>query len=107
MTVDLGGYYSDDYDEGIHVGDDMAVSDVALQSLKDEHAGEVDQAASTSASSAVNLDVALGIADLPADGVLVIVMGSAQTFETVDIGLQPGLRIRRSSPLATALAMAI
>jgi HTH-type transcriptional regulator/antitoxin MqsA len=37
MTLDLGGYYSDDYDEGIHVGDDMAVSDVALQSLKDEH----------------------------------------------------------------------
>jgi HTH-type transcriptional regulator/antitoxin MqsA len=52
MTVDLGGYYFDDYDEGIHVGDDMAVSEVVLQSLKDEHAGEVDQAASTSASSA-------------------------------------------------------
>jgi hypothetical protein len=52
MTVDPGGYYFNDCYEGIRVGDDMAVSDVVLQSLKDEHAGEVDQAASTSASSA-------------------------------------------------------
>jgi HTH-type transcriptional regulator/antitoxin MqsA len=42
MTVDLAGCYPDDCDEGIHVGDDMAVTDAALQRLKDEPAGEED-----------------------------------------------------------------
>ncbi|EJT01431.1 hypothetical protein [Rhizobium sp. CCGE 510] len=40
MTVDLAGYYPEDSDEGIHVGDDMAVTDAALRTLEDEHAGE-------------------------------------------------------------------
>lgn len=36
VTVDLPGYYPKYGDEGIHVGDDMAVTDAALRSLKQE-----------------------------------------------------------------------
>ncbi len=36
ITVELPGYYPEDGDEGIHVGDDMAVSDAALRALKEE-----------------------------------------------------------------------
>jgi hypothetical protein len=58
MTVDLAGYYPDDCDEGIHVGDDMTVTDAALQSLKDQHASKQDQAASTLAPSAPSTSAA-------------------------------------------------
>lgn len=51
MTVDLAGYYPDDGDEGIHIGDDMAVTDAILRALNDQHANKEDQAASTLASS--------------------------------------------------------
>ena len=37
------------------------------------------------------LDLALGIANLAADGMLVIDMGGAEPFETSDLGLKPGL----------------
>lgn len=36
ITVELPGYYPEGGDEGIHVGDDMAVSDAALRALKEE-----------------------------------------------------------------------
>ena len=36
ITVELPGYYPDSSDEGIHVGDDMAVTDLALRTLKEE-----------------------------------------------------------------------
>lgn len=36
ITVELAGYYPANGDEGIHVGDDMAVSDAALRALKEE-----------------------------------------------------------------------
>ncbi|WP_222400141.1 hypothetical protein [Rhizobium leguminosarum] len=57
-TVDLAGYYPDDSDEGIHVGDDMAVTDAALQSLKDQYASEENQAANTLTSSAPSTSAA-------------------------------------------------
>ncbi len=39
ITVELPGYYPDNGDEGIHVGDDMAVTDAALRTLKEEIEG--------------------------------------------------------------------
>jgi len=39
ITVELPGYYPDNGDEGIHVGDDMAVTDAALRMLKEEIEG--------------------------------------------------------------------
>lgn len=39
VTVELPGYYPQDGDEGIHVGDDMAVTDAALRALKEEIEG--------------------------------------------------------------------
>lgn len=39
MTVELSGYYPEHGDEGIHVGDDMAVTDMALRALKEEIEG--------------------------------------------------------------------
>ncbi len=39
ITVELPGYYPENGDEGIHVGDDMAVTDVALRALKEEIEG--------------------------------------------------------------------
>lgn len=36
MTVDLPGYYPEGEGEGVHVGDDMAVADEALRSLKEK-----------------------------------------------------------------------
>lgn len=38
-TVELAGYYPEEGDDGIHVGDDMAVTDVALRLLKEEVEG--------------------------------------------------------------------
>jgi HTH-type transcriptional regulator/antitoxin MqsA len=35
-TVDVPGYYPENGDNGIHVGDDMAVTDTALRDLKEE-----------------------------------------------------------------------
>lgn len=35
LTVDLPGYYPDGEGEGVHVGDDMHVVDVALRTLKE------------------------------------------------------------------------
>ncbi len=35
-TVELPGFYSETSDEGVHVGDDMSVTDVAMRSLKEE-----------------------------------------------------------------------
>lgn len=35
VVVDLPGYYGSDEEDGIHVGDDMAVVDNALRSLKE------------------------------------------------------------------------
>lgn len=35
-TVELAGYYPEEGDDGIHVGDDMAVTDAALRQLKEE-----------------------------------------------------------------------
>ncbi|MBP2293046.1 type II toxin-antitoxin system MqsA family antitoxin [Azospirillum rugosum] len=35
-TVDLPGYYPEDDGESVHVGDDMAVTDEALRTLKEE-----------------------------------------------------------------------
>ncbi len=35
-TVELPGYYPETGDEGVHVGDDMAVTDAALRALKEE-----------------------------------------------------------------------
>lgn len=39
ITVELPGYYPDNGDDGIHVGDDMAVTDAALRALKEEIEG--------------------------------------------------------------------
>ncbi len=39
ITVDLPGYYPVDGNEGVHVGDDMAVTDAALRVLKEEVEG--------------------------------------------------------------------
>ncbi len=36
ITVEMPGYYSEDGAEGVHVGEDMAVSDQALRSLKEQ-----------------------------------------------------------------------
>ncbi|ARM91119.1 hypothetical protein RHEC894_PC00084 (plasmid) [Rhizobium sp. CIAT894] len=36
ITVELPGYYSEHGDEGVHVGNDMAVADLALRTLKVE-----------------------------------------------------------------------
>lgn len=38
-TVELPGYYPEHGDDGVHVGDDMAVTDAALRSLKEEIEG--------------------------------------------------------------------
>ncbi len=38
-TVDLPGYYPDNGNDGIHIGDDMEVTDVALRALKEEVEG--------------------------------------------------------------------
>ena len=35
-TVELPGYYPKTGDEGVHVGDDMAVTDAALRALKED-----------------------------------------------------------------------
>lgn len=35
ITVDMPGYYSDTGVGGVHAGDDMAVTDAALQALKE------------------------------------------------------------------------
>ncbi|WP_333824647.1 XRE family transcriptional regulator [Pinisolibacter sp.] len=32
----MAGYYPEEGDDGIHVGDDMAVTDAALRQLKEE-----------------------------------------------------------------------
>jgi HTH-type transcriptional regulator/antitoxin MqsA len=39
VTVQLPGYYPDEGNDGIHVGDDMAVTDMALRVLKEEVEG--------------------------------------------------------------------
>ncbi len=39
VTVQLPGYYSEQGDEGIHVGADMAVTDAALRKLKEDMEG--------------------------------------------------------------------
>ena len=39
VTVELPGYYARSGDEGIHVGEDMAVTDAALRMLKEEVEG--------------------------------------------------------------------
>lgn len=39
ITVQLPGYYPESGDEGVHVGDDMAVTDAALRALKEEVEG--------------------------------------------------------------------
>jgi len=39
VTVELPGYYPEGGNEGIHVGDDMAVTDAALRALKEEIEG--------------------------------------------------------------------
>lgn len=39
LTVELPGYYPENGDGGIHVGDDMAVTDAALRALKEEIEG--------------------------------------------------------------------
>lgn len=38
-TVELPGYYPTGSNDGIHVGDDMAVTDAALRALKEEVEG--------------------------------------------------------------------
>lgn len=38
-TVDLPGYYPENGDDGVHVGDDMEVTDTALRVLKEEVEG--------------------------------------------------------------------
>lgn len=38
-TVDLHGYYPENGDDGVHVGDDMEVTDAALRALKEEVEG--------------------------------------------------------------------
>lgn len=39
VTVELPGYYPENGNEGIHVGDDMAVTDATLRALKEEIEG--------------------------------------------------------------------
>jgi HTH-type transcriptional regulator/antitoxin MqsA len=39
ITVQLPGYYPESGGEGVHLGDDMAVSDLALRRLKEEVEG--------------------------------------------------------------------
>lgn len=39
ITVELPGYYPESGDDGIYVGNDMAVSDAALRALKEEIEG--------------------------------------------------------------------
>jgi HTH-type transcriptional regulator/antitoxin MqsA len=39
VTVELPGYYPENGDEGVHVGDDMAVTDAALRALKEKIEG--------------------------------------------------------------------
>jgi len=39
ITVDLPGYYPESGDEGVHVGDDMAVAEQALRILKEKLEG--------------------------------------------------------------------
>ncbi|PYE86665.1 hypothetical protein [Phyllobacterium leguminum] len=39
VTVQLPGYYPDHGDDGVLVGDDMAVTDAALRTLKDQAEG--------------------------------------------------------------------
>lgn len=39
ITVELPGYYPENGDEGVHVGDDIAVTDAALRALKEEIEG--------------------------------------------------------------------
>lgn len=39
ITVELPGYYPENGDEGIHVGNDMAVTDAAVRTLKEEIEG--------------------------------------------------------------------
>jgi HTH-type transcriptional regulator/antitoxin MqsA len=39
ITVELPGYYPDNGSVGVHVGDDMAVTDAALRTLKEEIEG--------------------------------------------------------------------
>lgn len=39
ITVELPGYYPENGDEGVHVGDDMVVTDAALRALKEEIEG--------------------------------------------------------------------
>ncbi|MBX4893805.1 MULTISPECIES: type II toxin-antitoxin system MqsA family antitoxin [Rhizobium] len=38
-TIDLPGYYPENGDEGVHVGNDMEASDAALRALKEEVEG--------------------------------------------------------------------
>jgi HTH-type transcriptional regulator / antitoxin MqsA len=38
-TVDLPGYYPENGEDGVHVGDDMEVTDAALRALKEEVEG--------------------------------------------------------------------
>ncbi len=38
-TVDLPGYYPESGEDGVHVGEDMAVTDAALRALKEEVEG--------------------------------------------------------------------
>lgn len=38
-TVELPGYYPENGDDGVHVGDDMAVSNAALRALKEDVEG--------------------------------------------------------------------
>lgn len=39
QTVELAGYYPEEGDNGIHIGDDMAVTDAALRQLKEVFEG--------------------------------------------------------------------
>jgi HTH-type transcriptional regulator/antitoxin MqsA len=39
ITVELPGYYPENDAEGVHVGDDMAVTDAALRAFKEEIEG--------------------------------------------------------------------
>ena len=39
ITIELPGYYPENGAEGVHVGDDMAISDAALRTLKEQIEG--------------------------------------------------------------------
>ena len=39
LTVELPGYYPENGDDGVHVGDDMVVTDAALRALKEDVEG--------------------------------------------------------------------